>query len=705
MSQDGKLSKEASLKAFQAGPGELLNTDQGIPVADNQNSLRAGARGPTLLEDFILREKITHFDHERIPERVVHARGAGAHGYFEVYKPMARYTRAKFLQDPAVKTPVFVRFSTVGGSRGSADTVRDVRGFATKFYTEEGNFDLVGNNMPVFFVQDAVKFPDFVHAVKPEPDNEIPQASSAHDTFWDFISLVPESTHMVMWLMSDRAIPRSFSMMEGFGVHTFRFVNSRGKSRFVKFHWKPLLGVHSLVWDEAQKLAGKDPDFNRRDLWESIEMGNYPEFELGVQMLEEGEETKLDFDILDATKIWPEERVPVARIGKLTLNRNPDNFFAETEQIAFCPANVVPGIDFSDDPLLQGRLFSYLDTQLTRLGGPNFAEIPINRPVVPVSNNHRDGFMRQAINPGRANYEPNSLAGGLPRQAGISGYVSYPESIEARKVRERSATFSDHFSQATLFWNSMSLPEKQHIVDAFRFELSKVETKEIRERMVGQLARVDADLAAKVAEGIGATAPMARRRPAMIGAAQVGISRALSMANAAKGNIKGRRVAVLAADGVDSMAISALKKALEAGRAHVDVVSTTLGGIKAADGRQVLVDKPLFSAESVVFDAVFVPGGKQSVAALMQTGDAVQFVAEAFKHCKPIGATGEGVDLLMKANIPGLTAANGSSRRVPMQPGVITGRDGSEAETVAKLFVEAVGQHRFWNRQKEQVMA
>src|SRR5687768_72775 len=497
------------------GADQFLTTNHGVRINDNQNSLKAGDRGSTLLEDFILREKITHFDHERIPERVVHARGSAAHGYFQVYESMAEYTKAGFLQDPSVKTPVFVRFSTVAGSRGSTDLARDVRGFAVKFYTQEGNYDLVGNNMPVFFIQDAIKFPDLVHAVKPEPHNEIPQAASAHDTFWDFVSNMPESMHMIMWVMSDRAIPRSFRMMEGFGVHTFRFINAAGKSRFVKFHWKPLLGLHSVVWDEAQKISGKDPDFHRRDLWEAIENGDFPEWEFGVQIVEEKDEHKFSFDLLDPTKIIPEEIVPVRRIGKLTLNRNPDNFFAETEQVAFHTGHVVPGIDFTNDPLLQGRLFSYLDTQLLRLGGPNFHEIPINRPVAPVHNNQRDGFMRQTINRGQTSYEPNSLKGGCPFQAGadMSGFTSFAERIDSEKIRARSASFFDHFSQATLFFNSQSEPEKGHIIRALRFELGKVETPGIRERMLFLLAEVDKGLANSVAEGLGLTVPAKLDKP------------------------------------------------------------------------------------------------------------------------------------------------------------------------------------------------
>src|SRR5687767_12611741 len=492
-------------KNTEESAGEFLTTNHGVRINDNQNSLKAGERGPSLLEDFILREKITHFDHERIPERVVHARGSAAHGYFQVYEPMASLTKARFLQDPDHKTPVFVRFSTVVGSRGSTDLARDVRGFAVKFYTEEGNFDLVGNNIPVFFIQDGVKFPDLVHAIKPEPHREIPQAASAHDTFWDFISLMPESLHMIMWVMSDRAIPRSYRMMEGFGVHTFRFVNEKAKSRFVKFHWKPVLGVHSVVWDEAQKISGLDPDFHRRDLWEAIENGDFPEWEFGVQIVEEKDEQKFDFDLLDATKLIPEELVPVRRIGKLTLNRNPENFFAETEQVAFHPGHVVSGIDFSNDPLLQGRLFSYTDTQLIRLGGPNFQEIPINRPLNPVHNNQRDGFMRQTINKGKVSYVPNAINSGCPFQAKFAegGFTSFAERIDAHKIRERSKSFFDHFSQARLFYNSQSEPEKNHLIDALCFELGKVEIVEIRERMLFLLAEVDKGLANSVAEGLG----------------------------------------------------------------------------------------------------------------------------------------------------------------------------------------------------------
>ena len=680
--------------------GEFLTTDQGLRVNDDQNSLKAGARGPSLLEDFILREKITHFDHERIPERIVHARGSAAHGVFEVYKSMAPLTRAAFLQDPTVKTPVFVRFSTVVGSRGATDLARDVRGFAVKFYTEEGVFDLVGNNIPVFFIQDAVKFPDLVHAVKPEPHHEMPQGASAHDTFWDFISLMPESTHMIMWVMSDRAIPRSFRMMEGFGVHTFRLVNKAGKSRFVKFHWKPLLGVHSVVWDEAQKISGQDPDFHRRDLWEAIDNGDFPEWELGIQVVEEEDEHAFGFDLLDPTKIIPEELVPVRRIGKLTLNRNPDNFFAETEQVAFHPGHIVPGIDFSNDPLLQGRLFSYTDTQLLRLGGPNFHEIPINRSVAPVHNNQRDGHMRQQINVGRVSYQPNSIGGGCPMQAPAreGGFVSFPQAMDGAKVRERGDKFFDHFSQATMFYNSQSEPEKAHIVDALRFELGKVEILPIRERMVMHLAHVDRTLATQVAEGLGLKVPAKLEppvnmsvpadgdpkdfQPRRAAGKTVDRSPALSMANTVKDSIKTRKVAVLAADGVDDTALNSMKKALTAAGAQAKIIAPRLGSLKTAKGGTVKIDFSLLTAGSVLFDAVYVPGGKSSVEALKADARAVHFVDEAFKHCKTIGATAEGAELLR------------ASRAGVADEGVIVNKD-------AQAFIKAMMGHRHWTRQRK----
>src|SRR5688572_8828931 len=501
------IEKTEQLEVFRSHPeATTLTTDQGVKVSNTDESLKAGQRGPSLIEDFHLREKITRFDHERIPERVVHARGSGAHGHFQVYRSLADYTRAGFLQDPGVQTPVFVRFSTVVGSRGSADTVRDVRGFAVKFYTSEGNFDLVGNNIPVFFIQDGLKFPDLVHAVKPEPDREIPQAQSAHDTFWDFVGLQPESTHMLLWAMSDRAIPRSYATMEGFGVHTFRLTAADGSTSLVKWHWKPVAGIHGLVWEESQKLGGIDPDFHRRDLHARIASGNFPQWELGVQVMPDTpDQTFEGIDLLDATKIVPEELCPVRTLGVLTLDRNPTNFFAETEQVAFHPGHVVPGIGFTNDPLLQGRLFSYTDTQLLRLGGPNFHEIPINRPIAPVHNNQRDGHMRQTINKSRAAYEPNTLGGGCPFQAGahMGGFVSHMEKLSGPKVRERSEKFFDHFSQARLFYQSQTDIERDHIVSAFRFELGKVEVPEIRERMVTILNQVDPQLAERVASGLG----------------------------------------------------------------------------------------------------------------------------------------------------------------------------------------------------------
>lgn len=711
--------KIAALAPFREDPAETyLTTNHGVRINDNQNSLKAGDRGPSLLEDFILREKITHFDHERIPERVVHARGTAAHGYFQVYESMAPYTRAKFLQDPAAQTPVFVRFSTVAGSRGSSDLARDVRGFAVKFYTEEGNFDLVGNNMPVFFIQDAIKFPDLIHAVKPEPHNEIPQAASAHDTFWDFISLMPESMHMVMWVMSDRAIPRSYRMMEGFGVHTFRFVNEAGVAFFVKFHWKPLLGVHSVVWDEAQKISGKDPDFHRRDLWEAIENGDFPEWEFGVQIVEEKDEHKFEFDLLDPTKLIPEELVPVQRIGKLTLNRNPDNFFAETEQVAFHVGHVVPGIDFTNDPLMQGRLFSYTDTQLIRLGGPNFHEIPINRPIAPVHNNQRDGHMRQTINQSRTSYEPNSIGGGCPFQAGrdAGGFVSYPERIAASKVRARSKSFFDHFSQAALFYNSQSEPEQDHIVKALRFELGKVEIPAIRERMVGLLTQVDKTLANRVAAGLGIKVPaqpempmnhsipadgeVARfqpKRPAKSAA----ISPALSMANTPKDSIQTRKIAVLVADGFDDASVQAITKALKAAGAMTKIIAPHLGTIASANNAGVKADFSLLTASSVLFDAVYVPGGAASVKTLLQEADAVHFINEAYKHCKAIGASDEGIELLRASYASAeLEAAQNEKPGLVSKDGVVAGQ-GSKARGFAEEFLAAIAQHRHWIREKK----
>jgi catalase len=692
---------------------QLMTTNHGLRINDDQNSLKAGERGATLLEDFIFREKMTHFDHERIPERVVHARGSAAHGIFKVYAPMSAYTKAGFLNDTSIETPVFVRFSTVAGSRGSTDLARDVRGFAVKFYTQEGNFDLVGNNMPVFFIQDAMKFPDLVHAVKPEPDHEMPQAASAHDTFWDFISLMPESAHMIMWLMSDRAIPRSYRMMEGFGVHTFRFINEEGESHFVKFHWKPLLGVHAVAWDEAQNISGKDPDFHRRDLWDAIESGNFPEWELGVQIVPEADEFKYEFDLLDPTKLIPEEMVPVKRIGKLTLNRNPDNFFAETEQVAFHLGHIVPGIDFTNDPLLQGRLFSYTDTQLIRLGGPNFQEIPINRPIVPVANNQRDGYMRQTINKGKSSYNPNTLGGGYPAQAKASegGFTSYPERVDAKKVRARSKSFFDHFSQAKLFFNSQSDPEKNHIVEALSFELGKVKTVEIRERMLGILSMIDKGLAAEVAFALRIHVPQdpalpvnhsvpADGDPADFDSVMlepvVNVSDALSMAGTVKDSIKTRKVAFLAADGVDELSITTVKDALTAAGAVVEIIAPRLNYIVSQNDVRITVDHSFLTSASVLYDAIYVPGGTNSVATIEADADAIHFLNEGFKHCKAIAADAGATQVLEATYFAKKIPADFSDQTV-LKEGLVVGED---LETVADKFILAISQHRFWDREK-----
>ena len=710
---------EDNQKIIQLAPhtedsaNEFMTTNHGVKINDDQNSLKAGNRGATLLEDFILREKITHFDHERIPERIVHARGSGAHGIFQVYKSMSSLTKAKFLQDPSAEIPVFVRFSTVAGSRGSSDLARDARGFAVKFYTEEGNFDLVGNNIPVFFIQDAMKFPDLIHAVKPEPNNEMPQAASAHDTFWDFISLMPESAHMIMWVMSDRALPRSYRMMEGFGVHTFRFINKAGESNFVKFHWKPLLGVHSIAWDEAQIISGKDPDYHRRDLWNAIETGAFPEYELGIQVIPEADEHRFEFDLLDPTKLIPEEIVPVQRIGKMTLNRNPDNFFAETEQVAFHVGHIVPGIDFSNDPLLQGRLFSYTDTQLIRLGGPNFHEIPINRSVVPVHNNQRDGFMRQQINKGRVSYNPNSLAGGCPFQAKMTegGFSSYAEKIDAKKVRERSQSFFDHFSQARLFFNSQSEPEKNHIVDALSFELGKCEVEAIRVRMLGILSQIDKSLTTQVAYNLGLHVPQkpeqpmnqsipadgdpARFQPVKV-KSSLSTSPALSMADTIKNSIRTRMIAILAADGVNETSLLGMKEALEAEGATVHIIAPKLGMLTAEGNTMIPVNQSFLTAASVLYDAVYVPGGANSVASLAGEPDAIHFLNQSFKHCKAIAADASATELLGTTYFYKKLPADNSKKTV-LEEGIVIDNNITK---LSKQFITAISQHRFWNREK-----
>jgi catalase len=691
-----ELDKQRQLDRSRVSPeGGVLTTDQGIRVDDTDNSLTMGERGPTLMEDFHFREKLTHFDHERIPERVVHARGAGAYGHFRVRDDsLADYTMAQFLCDPSLETSVFVRFSTVAGSRGSADTVRDVRGFATKFYTRQGNFDLVGNNIPVFFIQDGIKFPDFVHAVKPEPNNEIPQASSAHDTLWDFVQLQPETIHMMMWMMSDRALPRSFRMMQGFGVHTFRLVNAEGKGTFVKFHWKPRLGAHSLAWDETQKIAGKDPDFNRRDLWEAIEAGRFPEWELCLQLVPEQDEHRYDFDLLDPTKIIPEELVPARPVGRLVLDRNPDNFFAETEQVAFHLGNVVPGIDFTNDPLLQARLFSYLDTQLIRLGGPNFTQIPVNRPVADVRNHQRDGYHQMAINEGQAAYHPNSLGGGCPALAGEGGaFTHYQEQIDGSKIRKRSTSFADHYSQATLFWNSMADWEKEHIVAAFRFELGHVTHRYIRERVVEHLNHVDHELAVRVAEGVG-VAPPATAAVANHGRS----SPALSQARQPTDTVAGRKVAILATEGVDADEITRVREALAADGATCEVIGPREGTVNGVGNGAVEVEHALPTVGSVLYDAVVIPDGKESASALTADGDALHFVAEAYKHGKAIGALGTGIGLIEAARIHGVRLANIHESDVADR-GVITqtAGDGVSDDFLGEL-TRAIAAHRHWNR-------
>ncbi|ELY5802734.1 catalase HPII [Cronobacter sakazakii] len=681
--------KLGALETFRkGGENEALTTNQGVRIANDQNSLRAGTRGPTLLEDFILREKITHFDHERIPERIVHARGSAAHGYFQPYKSLSDITKAAFLSDPEKITPVFVRFSTVQGGAGSADTVRDIRGFATKFYTEEGIFDLVGNNTPVFFIQDAHKFPDFVHAVKPEPHWAIPQGQSAHDTFWDYVSLQPETLHNVMWAMSDRGIPRSYRTMEGFGIHTFRFINAEGKGTFVRFHWKPVAGKASLIWDESQKLTGRDPDFHRRDLWEAIEAGDYPEYELGVQLIPEEDEFKFDFDLLDATKLIPEELVPVQLVGKMVLNRNPDNFFAENEQAAFHPGHIVPGLDFSNDPLLQGRLFSYTDTQISRLGGPNFHEIPINRPTCPYHNFQRDGMHRMDIDTNPANYEPNSINDNWPRETPpapkAGGFESHQERIEGHKIRERSPSFGEYYSQPRLFWQSQTPVEQRHIIDAFSFELSKVVRSFIRERVVDHLCHIDISLAHPVATNLGITLTEEQMHvapPKDVNGLKKDPS--LSLYAVPGGSVKGRVVAVLLNDHVKSADLLAMLQALKSHGVHAKLLYSRMGNVTADDGSQLEVAGTFAGSPSVTVDAVLVPGGAAS--ALADNGDAVYYLLEAYKHLKAIGLMGDARGLKRHLAVPDTS-----------EEGIVEADDA--AGSFMDDFIHQLACHRVWAR-------
>jgi len=657
-----KQKKEIKAEAVRGKGGELhqtaneevpiLTTQQGTPVSDDQNTLRIGPRGPAALEDFHLREKIFHFDHERIPERVVHARGYGAHGYFENYEPLAEITSADLFQRAGEKTPAFVRFSTVAGNKGSADLARDVRGFAVKLYTQQGNWDIVGNNIPVFFIQDAIKFPDLIHSVKAEPDSDFPQAQSAHDNFWDFVSLMPESMHMIIWIMSDRAIPRSFRFMEGFGVHTYRLITKQGKSTFVKFHWKPKLGMQSVAWNEAVKINGADPDFHRRDLWNAIQSGSFPEWELGLQLFDDTFADAFEFDVLDATKLIPEEQVPIRKVGRLVLDRCVDNFFAETEQVAFCTNNIIPGVDFSNDPLLQGRNFSYLDTQIKRLGGPNFTHIPVNAPKCPFHNFQQDGHMAMVNPSGRANYEPNSWgAAGGPRESPEIGFRSFAADEKGRKVRERSASFADHYSQARQFYVSQTKVEQGHIADALVFELSKVKRTAIRERLVSHLPHIDAKLADRVAKGLGLVGKVQPAPPAMEPRKDLKPSKALSIALNPPKSFAGRKVGALVTDGVDRSLLEALKKELEAEGALLEIVAPAVAGVKSSDGALIEADEKIGGGPSVLYDAVVILPSEEGASLLLKNAAARDFISDAFGHLKYIGWVKAAQPLLEKAGI------------------------------------------------------
>ncbi|MBY3196166.1 catalase [Rhizobium laguerreae] len=682
---DQKLHRGVGGELHQfAEDGKLmLTTAQGGPVSDDQNTLRLGARGPALIDDFHFREKIFHFDHERIPERVVHARGYGAHGYFETYESLAAYTRADLFQRPGEKTPAFVRFSTVAGSKGSFDLARDVRGFAVKIYTQQGNWDLVGNNIPVFFIQDAIKFPDVIHSVKPEPDKEFPQAQSAHDNFWDFISLTPESMHMIMWVMSDRAIPRSFRFMEGFGVHTFRFVNAADESTFVKFHWKPKLGLQSVAWNEAVKINGADPDFHRRDLWQAIQSGNFPEWELCVQLFDQDFADTFDFDILDPTKIIPEEILPVKPIGRLVLDRVPDNFFAETEQVAFMTQNVPPGIDFSNDPLLQGRNFSYLDTQLKRLGGPNFTHLPINAPKCPFHNFQQDGHMAMRNPVGRVNYQPNSWNQG-PRESPVQGYRHFPAEEQGAKVRLRPESFADHYSQARQFYISQTPPEQRHIAAALIFELSKVETPVIRERMVSHLMNIDETLASKVGHALGFKSMPKPADAAMPTRQDLEPSPALSIVERGPKRFEGRKLGILVSDGTDAAIFKALLAEITEQKAAFEVIAPKIGGVTLSDGNWIEAHQMIDGGPSVLYDAVALLPSAEGTGDLLKEATARDFVADAFVHCKYIGYVETALPLMQKAGIAD-----------SLDEGVMA----LAAAKDVPAFIKALGKLRVWGRE------
>jgi len=682
---DQKLQRGAGGELHQFAEGEtpVLTTAQGGPVADDQNSLRVGPRGPLVVDDFHFREKIFHFDHERIPERVVHARGYGAHGYFETYESLAKYTRADVFQRPGEKTPAFVRFSTVAGNKGSADLARDVRGFAVKIYTQEGNWDLVGNNIPVFFIQDAIKFPDLIHAAKQEPDRAFPQAQTAHDNFWDFISLTPESMNMVMWIMSDRTIPRSLRFMEGFGVHTFRFVNARDESTFVKFHWKPKLGLQSVAWNEAVKINGADPDFHRRDLWNAIQSGNFPEWELQVQLFDQAFADSFDFDVLDPTKIIPEEVLAPIAIGRLVLDRMPDNFFAETEQVAFMTQNVPPGIDFSNDPLLQGRNFSYLDTQLKRLGGPNFTHLPINAPKCPMHNFQQDGHMAMRNPVGRTNYQPNSRNEG-PRESPMQGYRHFPAQEQGTKARLRPESFADHYSQARQFYISQTGAEQRHIASALTFELSKVEALVIRERMVSHLLNIDETLATTVAQKLGFKSMPKAADAAMPTRQDLEPSPALSIVERGPKRFEGRKLGILITDGVDAKLLKGLTDAITKEKAVFELIAPKVGGVTASDGTLIAAHHMIDGGPSVLFDAVAILTSASGIEDLVNEAAARDFVADAFQHCKFIGYDHSAVPLLEKAGIA--DSLDEGVRSLPGEEGLST-------------FVAELGKLRVWGRE------